>query len=71
MCKLQQEKNEKKKILKMLIEDTHNFWLYCFTNPFLLRACVSFSHRQPCEKHRLMLRKQNTCSKFKGISETI
>ena len=30
-----------------LIEDVHNSWLYCFTNPFKLGTRVSLSHRQP------------------------
>ena len=30
-----------------VIEDTHNSWLYCFTNPLELGTRVSLSHRQP------------------------
>ena len=29
------------------LEDIHNFWLYCFTNPLELGTRVSLSHRQP------------------------
>ena len=32
-------------------EDTHNSWLYCFTNPLELGTCVSLSHRQPYVTH--------------------
>ena len=30
-----------------LIEDIHNSWLYCFTNPLELGTRVSLSHYQP------------------------
>jgi len=31
----------------LVIEDIHNSWLYCFTNPFKLRTYVSLFHHQP------------------------
>ena len=31
----------------LIIEDIHNSWLYCFTNPLELGTRVSLSHRQP------------------------
>jgi len=30
-----------------VIEDVHNSWLYCFTNPLELVTRVSLSNRQP------------------------
>ena len=33
--------------LQTIIQDIHNSWLYCFTNPLELGARVSLSHRQP------------------------
>ena len=34
---------------RLLIEDTHNSWLYCFTNPLELGTRVSLSHCQLCD----------------------
>jgi len=50
----------------LVIEDMHNSWLCCFTNPLELGAHVSdMWHIQ------LTMGKRNTCSKFKRICETI